>query len=75
MEELLKLINDFEQRNNISTRLELFSDGSGCICEFWEENERLEGFSNTDELINFLKNTRYKLDEEGSCISPVIRID
>lgn len=70
MEELLKLLNDFEERNNISVHMELCSDGSGTLREFWHE-ELLINFPVADDLIGYLINTSYELNEAGECISPV----
>lgn len=69
MENTLELMKFFEERNNISTEISLFSDGSGKLVEFWE-GEELKEFGNFEELNNFLKTTNYKL-EGGRCLSPV----
>ena len=53
MKELLKLIEDFEIRNNISIGVTLFGDGSGVIEEFWD-NEEIKHFNNLSELESFL---------------------
>lgn len=60
----------FEQRNNISITLDLCSDGSGLIKEFWNE-EVLFRFDTPEDLEVKLKITQYQLDENGYCISPV----
>ena len=74
MEELLIAIEAFEKRNNISTKLTLYSDGSSMIQEFWDEEELFEGKS-PKELFEFLIKTRYKLDDRGWCVSPVVKIN
>ena len=70
MKELLKLIQQFEERNNISTTILFHSDASGQIVEFFDEEE-LTMFSSIDELYTFLKKTSYQLDENGRCYSRV----
>jgi hypothetical protein len=70
MKKTLKLINEFEQRNNISIAVLLCSDGSSTVEEFWE-NEELNNSDTIEELHEFLINTNYKLDEKGLCFSPV----
>lgn len=70
MEEILKLLEEFEKRNNISAFINLHSDGSSSIQEFWKDDILFSGGS-IDELRTFLINTQYKLDENGRCISPV----
>lgn len=73
VEELTKLIENFEVRNNISVVVSLYSDGSNEVEEFWDKECLYRG-NNEGELIEFLKNSNYKLDEEGRCISPVEKI-
>jgi len=70
MDELFKLIDEFEKRNNISVFLELCSDGSGCIREFWD-NEKIKHFDKVSELLEFLKNGKLKLAEDGRSVSPI----
>jgi len=74
MKKLTQLIPNFEKRNNISIGITIFGDGSGNINEFWD-NEELKEFSNTKELESFLRNTQYKLDENGKCFSPIQTIE
>lgn len=74
MNELRILMDDFEKRNNISVIIELFSDGSWTIKEFYDEDEVGGGYS-FDDLIEFLKTAQFKLADDGRCISPMIRID
>jgi len=70
MEELLRLINEFEERNNISTSLTLCGDGSSTLFEFWDD-EILKSSNSQLELFDFLKETKYKQSEDGRCLSPV----
>lgn len=74
MEKTLQLMKNFEKRNNLSIALSVCSDGSFTLEEFWD-NEILKGGANEKELHNFLKNTQYKLAEDGRCFSPVQLID
>lgn len=69
MKNTLELLEDFEERNNISTRMTLYSDGSGDLVEFWNDEE-LKEFKSLKELESFLKVTNYKLEGER-CLSPV----
>lgn len=70
MEEFLKNLNAFEERNNTSAMVLIHSDGSASIKEFWD-SEELAGFKDVDSLNKYLKETQYKLSENGRCISPV----
>ena len=70
MIERLKLLKDFEGKNNLSIVLNLYSDGSGTIEEFWD-NEKLVEFKTVEELKTFLTTTKYEKDEAGLCLSPV----
>ena len=54
MEKLLKLLNEFEERNDISTNLIIFSDGSNLLEEFWT-GDTLHGFDTIKNLKKFLK--------------------
>lgn len=75
MEEIAGLIKAFEERNNISIFVTFYGDLSSSVHEFWEE-EILSECTSVDELRQFLKETRYKLDEaNGRCLSPVQKID
>ena len=67
---LLQLTVNFENRNNISTYLTLYPDGSWTLNEFWEDEELKEG-KNFDELKYFLQNTQYVLADDGGCLSPI----
>ena len=70
MKDTIQLSKDFEKRNNISIAIKLYSDGSGTVNEFWDD-EQLTNFNDEEELHEFLKNINYKLDENGKCFSPV----
>lgn len=74
IQELISELAGFEFRNNISTTVSFHVDGSGSVCEFWDEEE-LKQFADFGDLLNFLKETKYKLGEDGRCISPVERIN
>ena len=45
MGDLLELMQEFEKRNNTSVSLDLCSDGSGTLKEFWE-NDEIKSFEN-----------------------------
>lgn len=70
---ILDLMKDFEYRNNVSLSINICSDGSGCVNEFWNE-DTLESFETISELTYILKNVKYKKDISGHCIRPVERI-
>ena len=70
MRKILQLIKNFEKRNNISISITIFGDGSAHVDEFWDE-ERLCSAECEGDLIQFLMNTQYRLDEDGRCFSPV----
>jgi len=70
MNELFELMEEFEKRNNISVYLDLCSDGSGNIKEFWD-NELIKSFDKVTELVEFLKNGKLKLVEDGRSVSPI----
>ena len=67
---ILQLTVNFETRNNISTYMKLYSDGSWTMYEFWEDEELKEG-KNFDDLKSFLQNTQYLLADDGRCLSPI----
>jgi hypothetical protein len=69
MEELISALKQFETRNNISAFVIVLSDGSFGLAEFWEE-EDLGSFKSVEDLLKFLSETQYELDEKGICISP-----
>jgi hypothetical protein len=58
-EEIAKCIAEFEKCNNISIYITIFSDGSFCIKEFWN-NEVLDIFDEIEDLIDYLKNKNLK---------------
>lgn len=70
METTLQLLKEFEKRNNISVSLIMHSDGSGMLEEFWD-GEELFQFDNYSDLYEKLFTIRYKLAEDGRCLSPV----
>ena len=70
MEITLKLMNDFEKRNNISTTIEINGDGSGNLREFWDE-EIIKEFDSLKNLNLFLLNGKLKLAEDGRSVSPI----
>jgi len=69
MEELLKLIDGFEKRNNLSIGVTLFGDGSGVIEEFWD-NETIEHFENLSDLTSFLAEGQLEM-KDGCSVSPI----
>lgn len=69
MNELISALKVFEARNNISASIIVNSDGSCGVMEFWSE-EDLGDFNSTEDLLKFLLETQYKLDEKGICLSP-----
>ena len=70
MEELLSFMESFERRNNISISIEINSDGSGNLKEFWD-GEEIKPFDNFAELTTFLENGKLKM-ENGSSIKPIV---
>jgi hypothetical protein len=70
MKTTLKLINEFEERNNISISLVLQGDGSCSLQEFWDY-EVIKSFDKIDELHTFLENGNLKKDKKGLSISPI----
>ena len=70
MDTIIKLMNEFEKRNNISISLTLHSDGSGIVEEFWDREELFQ-FKNYSDLYENLFTVNYELDENGICYSPV----
>jgi hypothetical protein len=69
MKELISALKEFEARNNISASIIVQSDGSYGVMEFWTE-ENLGDFNSADDLLKFLSQTQYVLDEQGICLSP-----
>lgn len=70
MENTLKLMNEFEERNNISTTIEINGDGSGNLREFWDE-EIIKEFDSLENLNLFLLNGKLKKAEDGRSVSPI----
>lgn len=73
MEGLLELMKKFEQRNNISVSLDLFSDGSGDLLEFWDE-ECIKAFSSLPELYHFLESGKLEM-KDGHSTKPIKIVD
>jgi hypothetical protein len=70
IQEISKHITDFENRNNISVCINIFSDGSFSINEFWDD-EQLEKFTEIEELIKYLDAINLKKGECGRSLSPI----
>jgi hypothetical protein len=70
MKDTLKLIKDFEVRNNISVALTIYGDGSSELREFWMD-EVLKTSQTIDDLHQFLNEINYKKGKNGRCLSPV----
>lgn len=70
MVDTLKLMNEFEERNNISTTIEINSDGSGNLREFWDD-EIIKEFDTIEALNSFLTNGKLKLAEDGRSVNPI----
>lgn len=70
MDGTLILMEVFEKRNNISTTLEIHSDGSGNLREFWDE-EIIKEFDSLVNLHIFLSSGVLKLAEDGRSASPI----
>lgn len=66
---LSELLADFEKRNNFSAVIEVFSDDTYAIVDFWNNKEivQIEGI---DELKKFLKEKQYQLSPSGRCYDP-----
>ena len=71
--ETTELMKSFQERNNMSIEIGFASDGSARVREFWEEEE-LKVCDNLKDLHTFLRETRYKMDEEGRSLSPVVEL-
>jgi hypothetical protein len=69
MKELILALKAFENRNNITTIVIVNSDSSFGLEEFWAQDD-LGSFDTYDELLKFLTETQYALDESGVCIRP-----
>jgi len=70
MKKTLKLLNEFEERNNISTTIEINGDGSGNLREFWDE-EIIKEFDSLENLNSFLLDGNLKKGEDGRSIKPI----
>jgi len=69
MGDLLELMQEFEKRNNTSISLDLCSDGSGTLREFWDKEE-IKQFDNSSELRAFLANGKLKM-KDGRSVKPI----
>lgn len=69
MEDLLELMQEFEKRNNTSISLDLCSDGSGTLKEFWDGDE-IKTFKNSSELRSLLANAKLKM-KNGRSVKPI----
>lgn len=63
-------MNEFEKRNNTSTRIEIYGDGSGNIMGFWNDDV-IKSFETLEDLNLFLLSGRLKRAECGRSISPI----
>lgn len=63
-------MEEFEVRNNISVTLEINSDGSGNLKEFWSEDV-IKCFETLEELPTLFRDVNLKLAEDGRCITPM----
>ena len=70
MKEILNSLKDFEKRNNLSAAITFCGDGSNTLNEFWDD-DILGQFDNVENLLRYLKEAKYKKNEEGICLSPV----
>lgn len=71
MKEITMLLEQFERRNNLSTALLVYSDGSSSLSEFWDYDLIVEAIT-IEEMENFLKNTQLQLDDDGKCLKPFV---
>lgn len=69
MGDLLELMQEFEKRNNTSISLDLCSDGSGTLKEFWDGDE-IKSFESSFELRSFLANGKLKM-KDGRSVKPI----
>jgi hypothetical protein len=69
MGDLLELMQEFEKRNNTSISLDLYSDGSGILKEYWDGDE-VKSFENSSDLRSFLANGKLKM-KDGRSVKPI----
>ena len=69
MKNLLEKIKSFEDRNNISALVILYSDGSNQVKEFWESSD-LSKLDRIDELEQFLDRATYEKADNGRMKTP-----
>jgi hypothetical protein len=61
---IIELLSKFEENNNVSAELQIFTDGSGEVAEFWDEDTFFE-FENLTEFKWACKNYLLKKDDSG----------
>lgn len=69
MKELISALKEFERRNNITAIVIVNSDSSFGLEEFWAQDD-LGSFDSFEDLLKFLNETQYVLDENGVCHRP-----
>jgi hypothetical protein len=69
MDKLIENIKKFEERNNVSAIVVVYSDGSNEVKEFWD-SENFASFDNTKKLLEYLERATYKMSENRRMISP-----
>jgi hypothetical protein len=69
MDKLISALKKFESRNNITAIVIVNSDCSFGLEEFWAQDD-LGSFDSFEELLKFLNETQYVLDEKGVCHRP-----
>ena len=69
MDKLIENIKKFEERNNVSAIVVVYSDGSNEVKEFWD-SENFASFDNIDKLQEYLERATYKMSGNGRMISP-----
>lgn len=69
MDKLIKNIKKFEERNNVSAIVVVYSDGSNEVKDFWD-SENFASFDSTEKLHEYLERSTYKMSGNGRMISP-----
>jgi len=72
---IINSLKEFEKRNNLSVALELHSDGSSALSDFWNSEETIKEFNTLEDLKSYLDNTSYKLSPAGRCYNPLQEVD
>ncbi len=70
MEETVKLIREFEERNSLSIAFVLVSDGSMALEDFWD-NQQFFTATSLSEIHEFLRVGELKQSEDGRCLDPI----